>query len=542
MFYQRFYEEEFDEAGVLQGAKLRYPENFNFGYDVMDVLAELYPNKLAMLWRNDAGQEKRLSFRDFQRLSNQAANVFRAWGLSKGDVLMVSLKTHFEYWYIALAAHKLGLVLSPVFHLLSVEDFAYRMQKSKAKAMIVTKDSQTPQKVRQAAGQIGLSAIYTVRGAADGFGDFTAEVAKASSELERVETRADEPILLYFTSGTTGEPKGVLHDHAFTLGAIPGAKYMQDIGKESLHFATGNTAWEVVCGTKFYGQWFCEGALFVYDYERFHAHEVLRQFEEVRVTSIMAQPTVYRQMLEAGMDRYELSSINCYAVGGEKLTRDVAQGVLDQVGYHLFEGYAQSEAGLIAANSKNAGRKEGSVGKILPKYHVEVLKADGSFAQPLEHGEIVLVADGGKRPVGILMGYFEDPEADEALWDGNIFHTSDLGYVDEDGFLFYLGRSDGIIKTKGYRVSPFEIENELSHHPAVYECMAVGEEDAKLGQRIRVYVRLAEGVSPSEKLKEELMHFHNDHCSGFKKIREMTFVSSFQRNANGKLMRNQFSS
>jgi acetyl-CoA synthetase len=254
----------------------------------------------------------------------------------------------------------------------------------------------------------------------------------------------------------------------------------------------------------------------------------------------MAQPTVYRQMLEAGMDCYDLSSINCYAVGGEKLTKDVSEGVYRQTGFRLFEGYAQSEAGLIAANSKNMGRKPNSVGKILPKYHVEILKDDGSFAPPGEQGEIVLVADQGNRPVGLLMGYFEDPEADASLWDGDLFHTGDIGYMDEDGFLFYLGRSDGLIKTRGYRVSPFEIENELSHHPAVYECMAVGEVDEAVGQRIKVYVRLAEGFSPSEALKQELLHFHNDTCTGFKKVQTIEFVSEFTRNHNGKIIRTPF--
>jgi acetyl-CoA synthetase len=283
-----------------------------------------------------------------------------------------------------------------------------------------------------------------------------------------------------------------------------------------------------------------KGALFVYDYERFHADEALGQLAKARVTSIMAQPTVYRQMLNAGMDHYDLSSVRCFAVGGEKLTRDVSEEVYRQTGHHLLEGYAQSEAGLIAANSKNMGRKQGSVGKILPKYHVEILKDDGSIAAAGEHGEIVLVADGGKRPVGLLMGYFEDKEADAMLWDGNLFHTNDAGYKDEDGFLFYLGRSDGLIKTRGYRVSPFEIENAVSRHPAVYECLAVGVEDAAFGQRIKVFVHLMEGYVPSEELKKELLSFHNDVCTGFKKIQEMEFVSGFCRNSNGKIIRDQF--
>lgn len=539
MFYERFYREEFDAAGVLQAASLSYPEDYNFGYDVLDPLAELYPNKLAMLWRNAAGAERRLTFSDFRRLSNQAANAFLSLGIQKGDVVMVSLKTHYEFWYLALAAHKLGILLSPVFHLLSVEDFSYRMEKSHAKLFISTHEGDTPRRVREAAESIGLSALYTVHKAVPGFLNFTELVEAAPDCLARVPTRANDPILLYFTSGTTGEPKGVLHDHAFTLAAFLGARYMQDASPQTLHFATGNSAWEVVCGTKFYGHWLCEAALFVYDYERFHAEEVLSQLEELRVTSIMAQPTVYRQLLEVGMHHYDLSAITCFAVGGEKLTQDVADAVYRQTGQVLYEGYAQSEAGLIAANSKNTGRKEGSMGKILPKYHVEILKEDGSLALPGEHGEIVILADRHECPVGLLSGYFEDPEADAGLWDGDLFHTGDEGYRDADGFLYYLGRADALIKTRGYRVSPFEIENELSRHQAVYEALVVGAPDERYGQHLCAYVRLADGFSPSEALREELLHFHNERCSGFKKLKTLSFVSSFQRNSNGKVIRNQ---
>lgn len=540
MIYRRYFSEEFDEAGRLQAAKLEYPENFNFAYDVIEPLAERYPNKLAMLWRNDRGEERRLTFSDLHRLSNRAANVFRGWGLKKGDVLTVSLKTRYEYWYIALAAHKLGLLLSPVFHLLSEADLAYRLKVSGSKGVICVGEGETARRVQAAARETGIDRLYTVGGCIPGFSDFAQEVERASEDWVRAETLAHEPILLYFTSGTTGVPKGVLHDHAFTLGALMGARYMQDNGPDSLHFATGNTAWEVICGTKFYGQWLCESCLFVYDYDRFHADEVLAQLAQAGVTSMMAQPTVYRQMTDEGMDRYDLSSIRCFAVGGEKLTRDLADAVHRQTGQVLYEGYAQSEAGLIAANSKNMGRKENSVGKILPKYHVEILKEDGTFAKAGEQGELVLVAEGGRRPAGLLLGYFQDPEATAKLWDGNLFHTKDIAWKDEEGFLFYLGRSDGLIKTKGYRVSPVEIENALSHHPAVYECLVTGEEDRDLGQRICAYVRLAEGYAPSKALEEELLRFHNEDCSAYKKIRSLAFVTEIKRNANGKIIRDQF--
>jgi acetyl-CoA synthetase len=315
---------------------------------------------------------------------------------------------------------------------------------------------------------------------------------------------------------------------------------MQDVHMGSRHFATGDTGWEVVSGTKFYGQWLHMGTLLVFDYDRFPPAQVLAFLAENKVTGIMAQPTVYRMMLDVGMDRYDLSSLSNCAVGGEKLQSDVAQRVMDQIGQPLYEGYAQSETGLIAAVSKNMGRKEGAVGKVMPKYHVEILAEDGTFAPVGQEGEIVIVADNGRRPEGVLMGYLNDPEATATLWDGNIFHAGDLAVMDEEGYLFYRGRADGIIKTKGYRVSPMELEEILSHHPAVYESLVVGVPDKDLGQKVTAYVRLAEGYEPSDAMAEEIMSFHNGRCAGFKKLRALHFTGPLARNANGKIIRNQF--
>ncbi len=540
MIYQRFYAEQFDVQGVLQGAKLHHPANFNFAYDVIDVLAKEQPQKPAMLWRNERGEEARFSFGEIARLSKQAANVLLSLGLHKGEVFMVCLKTHHEYWYWALGAHRLGVILCPVFHLLSVEDFIYRMEASGAKLFLCTHEGETPARVREAAAQVGLSALYSIQETRAGFQNMTPLLENAPSYCPRYETNAHEPILLYFTSGTTGKPKGVLHDHTYPLSSALAARYMQDVSAESLHFATGNTAWSVIGGTKFYGPWLCEACIFVYDYERFDPVAVLEQLEAVRVTSMMAQPTVYRALLAVGMDKYDLSQLLSFSVGGEKLTEDIAQGVWEQMGQILYEGYAQSEAGLIAASSKNAGRRDGSVGKILPKYHVEILQDDGSFAPPFGVGEIVLIADGGKRPIGLLMGYWHDSAATEALWDGNIFHTGDQGYRDGDNFLYFLGRADGLIKTRGYRVSPFEIENELSQHQAVYECLVLGVPDVRYGNHLEGFVRLQAGIPPSKALQKEILSWYNARCSGHKKLSHLHFVQDFPRNDNGKLMRKQF--
>ena len=539
-FYQQFIQETFDDTGRLLSYRYTYPETYNYGYDVIDPLGQQQPERLAMIWENDRGERARLTFGDLKRYSTQAANLFHSRGLRKGDVIMTALRTHWAYWVVAVAAHKLGLILAPVYYRLTARELAARMEASGAKCVVCCEDGGAAEAVTQAADQTGVALRFAVGKARDGFEDFLACLSAQLVTMDRADTRAGEPILLYFTSGTTGQPKGVLHDHAYTLANHCGARYMQDTHPGSRHFATGDTGWEVVSGTKFYCQWLQLGTLLVYDYDRFPPAQVLSFLSREKATGVMAQPTVYRKFTDVGMDRYDLSSVTCFAVGGEKLPPDLAQTVYAQTGCVLYEGYAQSEAGLIAASSKNMGRKAGSVGRILPKYHVELWKEDGTFAQPGEEGEIVIVADGGRRPEGLTMGYLNDPEATARLWDGDLFHTGDLAVKDEEDFLFYRGRGDGMIKTKGYRVSPVEIEEALALHPAVEECLATGVPDRDLGQRVTVYVKLAPGYAPSDDLRRELMDFHNSRCAGFKKIRALHFVPALARNANGKLLRGQF--
>lgn len=539
-FYTKFIHETFDAVGRLLDCTYEYDEDFNYAYDVMDALARQYPDRLAMLWCNDQGAEVRLTFGDIRRLSTQAANLFRARGLQKGDVLLVALRMHWEFWVAALAAHKLGLVLSPVYYLLTQEDLAYRMEAAQTKAVLCCREGGAAETVWAAAEQARVPLRFAL-GPGGGFEDFSAALATQPEEMPRVPTRAHEPMLLYFTSGTTGKPKGVLHDHAFALANHYGSRYMQDVHDGSLHFATGDTGWEVVAGTKFYGQWLHLGALLVFDYDRFPPEQVLEALARYRVTGMMAQPTVYRYLTEVGMQHYDLSALTNYAVGGEKLSPALAQRVWEQTGHRLYEGYAQSECSLIAAVSKNMGRKEGAVGKVMPKYHVEILAGDGTFAPPGQEGEIVIVADGGRRPEGMMIGYLNDPEATETIWDGNLFHTGDLGALDEEGYLFFRGRADGIIKTKGYRVSPVELEERLARHPAVRECLVVGVPDEALGQKITAYVALEAGFAPDDTMRETLLAFHNDQCAGFKKLRALHFVPALQRNQNGKVIRGQFS-
>lgn len=536
-FYERFIKETFDEDGRLLDYTYQYSENYNYAYDVLDVLAEEEPHRLAMLWRNEQGEEKSLTFADLKAYSNQAANLFLSRGLKKGDVLLTALRTHWEYWVVALAAHKLGLVLAPAYYRLTENDFFYRLSQTKACAVVTCRDGEAAEHSWKAAERAEVPLRFALGQASDGFEDFHALLERQADTLERVETDAHDPMVVYFTSGTTGEPKAIVHDHAYTLSNHCGGRIMQDNHAGSRHFATGDSGWEILAGTKFYCQWLCRSTLLVYDYDRFPPEKILAFLQETKATGVMTQPVVYRKFVQLGMNHYDLSAVTCFAVGGDKLPPDLAESVYQQTGRHLYEGYAQSETGLIAAASKNMGHRKGSVGKILPKYHVELLKEDGTFALPGELGEIVLVADGGVRPNGLMMGYYDDPEATQGLWDGNLFRTGDLALKDADNFLYYRGRSNGLIKTKGYRVSPIEIEVLLSQHPAVKECVAVGVPHPELGQSIEAYVKLADGYAPTKAQKQELMTFHNTQCVGYKKLRGLRFVSALRRNANGKLVR-----
>ena len=520
----RYVRETFDENGLLKHLDIDCPDDFNFGYDIVDDIAVNDPQRLAMVWEHENGECRKFTFADIKRLSDKTCNYLSSKGIGKGDFVMLVLKHSYQFWFICVALHKMGAIAVPATFMLKPHDIEYRIDAAGLKAAIVTDDDDIVESFEGAGNIDKLACRFIVNGHRDGWLDFDREMEECSEVWERVPTKSTDRFLMYFTSGTSGNPKMAVHDYSYPLGHILLAKHWQQVEPDGLHWTVADTGWAKNAWGKFYGQWLLQGTLLVYDYDRFPPEQVLAFLAEAKATSIMAQPSVYRLLTQVGMDRYDLSSITNYAVGGEKLLPDLAQTVTQQTGHVLYEGYAQSEAGLIASASQVMGRKEGSVGKILPKYHVEIL----------------LVADGGRHPQGLMMGYLDDEEANRRLWDGDYFHTGDLATRDADGFLYYLGRSDGIIKTKGYRVSPVEIEEALSRHPAVAECLATGEPDPDLGQKVKVYVTLAPGYAPSPALREALMAFHNEACAGFKKIRDLAFVPALAHNANGKLIRGQF--
>ena len=536
-FYKKFCEESFNKENHLEKFRAVYPPDFNYGYDVTDAIARENPEKLALVYDDEHIGTGRLTFEDIRILSNKTANVLSHNGIKKGDKLMVVLKNHYEYWYIAIAAHKLGAVLCPVFYMLPEPALIYRIKKADVTHIISTPYGDTPKNVRSAAEKCGVKHLFSVRENVYGFINLTKEIQNAPSEFERVETSAHDPAIIYFTSGTTGMPKAVMHNFIFMLTQIVASRYLLCSEKGGLHLSMGDSGWAMTTGTKFYGPWLIGIPLLIYEYDAFSPEKILETLEKHKVNSFMAPPTLYKSLIRVGMDKYDLSELDTLSCGGEPLPVKVFEEVYRQTGIVLREGLAQSEASLYIGNMKYLTVKEGSLGKIAPKFNTVIADEDGKPVEAGRFGEIMIIPDhAGHYQDGIAMGYYKDEEAYEKLWEHGLFHTGDFARADEEGYIYYGGRTDDLIKTKAYRVSPFEIETVLIKHPAVYECMVVGVPNEDMGMLIKAFVVPEIGIAPSDALKDELMEFANKQLAGYMKIRQMEFVNSLEKSVNGKII------
>ena len=536
--YANFCKEVLNEQGVLQDFSLNYPDNYNFGYDVVDAMAQQAPQQRAMLWCNPAGEEHTFSFADISRLSNQAANVLRTHGIKKGDKVLVILKRNYEYWYVAPALHKLGAVIIPATHMLTVEDLVYRISTAHITAAVGTPDGTTITDLLSAQ-QIcpELKTIFAVRQAREGTVDFTAEMETASAELERIPTQVTDPMLIYFTSGTTGYPKAVVHDHTYTLSHIITARYWQDVQENGLHLTVAETGWGKASWGKIYGQWLCGCGVMVYDFDAFSPAGLLGIMEKYQVTSFCAPPTVYRYFVKYGMNRFDLSALKHITTAGEALNPEVFRQVEEQTGLKLMEGFGQTESVLMLANLAGTVSRPGSMGKPTPLYHTAVVNPEGNPVPQGQVGELVVVPAQGKKQHGIFMGYCGDDVLYEKVWRGGVYHTGDTCWVDEDGYYWYVGRIDDLIKTRGFRVGPFEVENVLMEHPAVLECAVTGVPDEKRGQIIKATVVLAKGYEPTKALSREIRKFANGRMASYKWISILEFVEEMPKTISGKIRR-----
>ncbi|MBQ4340459.1 MAG: AMP-binding protein, partial [Firmicutes bacterium] len=478
--YKEYCEEIFDESGKLKDLRVKYDPDFNFGYDVVDRYGKEEPDKTALVWCCPDGEERIFTFKEIMELSNKALNVFKSYGIKKGDKVMTVLKRRYEYWYVSVALHKLGALIVPVTHMLTEEDLAYRIKSANIKAAISVTDKEVCDKLKTVKNMCSeLEVMFSVKKTDDCFVNFEKEVDNASPVCDREEVYAADAMAIYFTSGTTGQPKGVIHDNTYPLAHIVTAKYWQGAEENGLHFTVAETGWAKTSWGKIYGQWLVGSAVMVFDFDNFDPRQIETIINRYSVTTFCAPPTIYRYMVMKNIT--DLKCLKKAVTAGEALGKDVFDKFRKLTGMDLTEGYGQTETTLLLANFDGRIDKTGSMGKPSPMYDVKAVKEDGSFAGAGEVGEIVVIPKEGKKQTGVFCDYHENPQMYEYVWRDGIYHTGDSARIDEDGYYWFEGRIDDVIKTGGYRVGPFEIESVLSLHPAVVECSVVGVPDPSRG-------------------------------------------------------------
>ena len=536
--YQKFCDEIIDKNGRLKKLTLKYPDNFNFGYDVVDQIADETPDKKAIVWCNTEGEERIFTFSDIKKYSNQIANVFKNNGIVKGDRVMLILKRHYEYWFSAVALHKLGAVMIPATHMLTVNDLIYRIKASNIKAVVCTTQNEVPQKVAEALEKTGKTAkLWTVKGEAEGFENLTEAAKTESFDFPRIPTLANDDMMLYFTSGTTGYPKGVIHDHTYPLAHIVTAKYWQQAEDDGLHFTVAETGWAKASWGKIYGQWLVGSAVMVYDFDNFEPKQLTSVINRYGVTSFCAPPTVYRYLVRKGIPR--MPTLKHASTAGEMLAPEVFRKFTEYTGLDLCEGYGQTETTLLMANFKGEKPIAGSMGTPSPFYNIQLRGKIGEKVPVGKIGEVVIVPPQNGKQVGVFCGYLDNEEQYKYVWRGGVYHTGDAAYVDENGLYWFHGRFDDIIKTGGFRVGPYEVENVLTEHQAVAECGVVGVPDKLRGQAIKAFIVLGKDYSPSKELELEIKDFCNQKLAEYKWLRIIEFVDEMPKTISGKIKRTE---
>ena len=536
--YQRFCTEIKDENGGLKKLTLNYPDNFNFGYDVVDEYAAVSPDKRAMVWCNVENEEHIFTFLDVKRYSNKMANVFREYGIGRGDRVMLVLKRHYEYWFAAVALHKLGAVMIPATHMLTVDDFVYRINASGVKAIVCTAQDDVPSTIKQALRKSEKNPrLWCVQKDVEGFFNLTSQMETAGDAFDRVETSAADPMLLYFTSGTTGYPKGVIHDFTYPLAHIVTAKYWQQAQDDGLHFTVAETGWAKASWGKIYGQWLIGSAVMIYDFDNFDPKQLVTVINRYGVTSFCAPPTVYRYLVRKGIE--SMPTLKHASTAGEMLAPEVFRKFTQETGIPLCEGYGQTETTLLMANFKGRQPKEGAMGTVSPFYNIELRDKDGKHVPDGQIGEVVIIPPAGGKQAGVFTGYLDNEEQYKYVWRGGVYHTGDAAYRDSDGLYWFHGRFDDIIKTGGFRVGPYEIENVLMEHPAVVECSVIGVPDKLRGQAIKAVIVPGHGYEPTRELELAIKEFCNRRLAEYKWVRLVEFVSAMPKTISGKIKKTE---
>ena len=497
---EKFVECKEDENGVLQSVEFKNTDSFNFGFDVVDAIAEKYPEKLAMIHLDKNKVERRFTFLDIKKQSARCANYFLSLGIKKGDKVMLVLKRHYQFWFAMIALHKIGAIAIPATYQLREHDFIYRFNAAGVSAIVCTSDGDCAEIVDKVQGECPtLKLKVLVGGQREGWRDFDNEYGLFKSSFRRTPDTpsGDEPALMFFSSGTTGNPKMVEHKHTYGLGHFLTARYWHNCEPDGLHFTISDTGWGKSLWGKLYGQWMCEGAVFVYDFERFQAHDLLPLFAQYQITTFCAPPTMLRMMIKEDLTKYDFSSVRHMTTAGEALNPEVAMQFKKATGLEIMEGFGQTETTLTVGNFRGTKVKLGSMGKPSPQYKVKIVDPDGVEVAPGETGEIVIdIRDGA--PVGLFTEYYRDKEKTEEVMHDGYYHTGDTAWRDEDGYFFYVGRVDDIIKSSGYRIGPFEVESVIMELPYVLECGVSACPDPVRGQVVKASIVLTKGTEPTE--------------------------------------------
>ena len=529
------------ENGALQKIEFKNEDKFNFAFDIVDEIAKKTPEKLAMLHVDKHKVERRFTFNDMKRASNQCANYFKSLGIKKGDRVMLVLKRHYQFWYAILALHKLGAVAIPATNLLQEHDFDYRFNAAEVSAIVCTADGDVAHQVDLAEpASPTLKTKILVGGEREGWHNFDEEFPLFSAHFYRTEDTAcgNDLMLMFFTSGTTGYPKIAAHNYKYALGHYVTAKYWHGVDENGLHFTISETGWGKALWGKLYGQWLCEGAVFTYDFDRFDAADILPMFAKYHITTFCAPPTMLRMMIKQDISQYDLSSIKHMTTAGEALNPEVYRQFEKATGLQIMEGFGQTELTLMIANLMGNSHKLGSMGKPTPAYDVDILDPDGNPVPDGETGEIV-VKTSDKVPCGLFAGYYKNQEKTDEVWHDGYYHTGDTAWRDEDGFYWYVGRVDDVIKSSGYRIGPFEIESVIMELPYVLECGVSAAPDEVRGQVVKASIVLVKGTEPTEELKKEIQDYVKHHTAPYKYPRIVVFKDELPKTISGKIQRNK---
>jgi len=539
--YQKFIDVTENENGTPTSITFKNTENFNFAFDLVDALAEKEPNKLAMLHVGRDKTEHRFTFKDVKRASAQCANYFKSLGIKKGDRVMLVLKRHYQFWFAMIGLNKLGAVAIPAPNQLQEHDFEYRFNAAGISAILCTADGDTANQVELAAKNAPeLKHLIMVGGEREGWRNFDEEYVLYSSHYARGENApgGDDLMLMFFTSGTTGYPKIAAHNYKYALGHFHTAKYWHNVDPDGLHFTISETGWAKSMWGKLYGQWLCEAATFVYDFDRFDAADILPMFAKYRITTFCAPPTMLRMMVKQDISKYDFSSVKHMTTAGEALNPEVYRQFEKATGLQILEGFGQTESTMIIGNMVGASHKIGSMGKPAPIYDVELVDADGNPVPVGESGEIVINLKNG-APCGLFTGYYRDEEKTREVWHDGYYHTGDTAWRDEDGFFWYVGRVDDVIKSSGYRIGPFEIESVIMELPYVLECGVSAMPDEVRGQIVKASIVLTKGTEPTEELKREIQTYVKEHTAPYKYPRVVVFRDELPKTTSGKIQRNK---